>query len=100
MKKCEHLMGRRDITRYDEHSLPSGEELHRACIRADNHHGPHLIKLIDGEYVIWQQDMCAPGECAGCDSEDPLDCCLIYSTVTSALELQKYLDDPKYVGLE
>lgn len=90
MVSCGILVSRRDIV--------GGEDMNFECIRGENHDGPHLILQAGGAYIIWDTDLCPPGECEDCDREDPVDYCLVYRQLTSALELQKYLYDPRYTG--
>ena len=92
MAKCYWLVSRREMVGRDNLSLE--------CMRQLDHVGPHLVKQPDGPYVAWQKDLCAPGKCLDCDSEDPQDDCLCYGKVASVLELQKYLGDPTFTGEE
>lgn len=90
MASCGTLISRRDIV--------GDEDTYWACIRSKDHDGPHLARRLDWTYVFWDTDLCPPGECDDCDGEDPVDYCLYYGEITSARELQKYLDDPSYTG--
>ena len=88
MATCEYLVGRREIVGFDNHYLE--------CVRPEDHAGPHLVKQPDGPYVAWEKDLCSPGECLDCDNEDPQDDCLCCWEITSAKEVQQYIDDVSF----
>ena len=98
MEKCLHSVGRFDIVGYDIHSIPPGENLFRECLRPKDHQGPHLIRRPDWTYVVWEKDPCRYGTCEACDCDDPTMTCAVYAELTSAVELQKFLEDASFVG--
>lgn len=102
--KCTYLQGRREIVGVDEFTVnPEIEDVHQECLRPEDHEGPHLIRRpqrVGGGFVAWQEDLCSPGTCEeGCDSEDPMDNCLVY-WVVSTEEAQRLIDDANYEGGE
>ena len=96
--RCDILVNRPDILGYHVDNIPSGASSWLECLRSQGHNGPHLGKCFSGAHVAWEKDLCLPGTCSDCDSEDPTDDCLVYGEVHSALELQKYLHDKDYEG--
>jgi len=72
MAQCGIVTTRQDITQSD-HA--------KECLRPARHLGPHLIFTRHG-YVVWRNELCPPGTCEDCESEDPADWCGTYWEVS------------------
>lgn len=78
---------------------PRGKPIWFECLRTRGHVGPHLIQLMNGQYIAWEHDLCPEGECDYCDGDDPHLYCLSFWEVNNFMEISSLCLKPEYEGI-